>query len=63
MEFLGVILVNAEKNREEKFSNVARDAYTEVLEFRHPFLVRKVVKASVVAAASREKFIASIKAE
>lgn len=50
-------------NREEKLKNLARDSYAEVLEKRHKFLYRKIARAAVLAVASREKFIASLRAE
>ena len=47
-------------NREEKFKNLARDSYAEVLEKRHHFLYRRIARAGVYAVVTREKFIASI---
>lgn len=47
-------------NREEKFKNLARDSYAEVLEKRHGFIYRKIARAAVIAVANREKFISSL---
>ena len=61
MEFLGVIMGKLNENREEKFKNLARDAYAEVLEKHHGFIYRKIARAAVIAVASRENFLTSLR--
>ena len=46
--------------RNEKLTKLARQSYKKCLEKHHPYVLKKVASAAMVAIRSREKFIASI---
>jgi len=46
--------------RGEKLTKLARLAYKKCLEPHHPYVLKKVANAAMIALRSREKFIASV---
>jgi len=44
-------------------SKLAREAYKKCLECHHPYVLKKIASAAMIAVRNRDKFIASVVAQ
>ena len=58
-DFLREVFINCESQRDQKLSKVASAAYDKALGPHHPWLLRKVAGAAMIALNSRDTFLAN----
>lgn len=62
-DFLAEIFRGFTEDRKSKLSKIAADAYNKALGPHHPFLLRKVASAAMVAVNSRQDFLKNVTTE
>jgi len=55
--FLSILITEIESKRDSSMSSIAKEAYNVALGPNHPWIVRTVANAAMIACKSRENFM------